>query len=149
MALPFEWIVIALPSTLTFQDVCFEFCCGLLWLNIDCFINIHQGCFIVTGANKTCHNKPEGILHGPLARYVKLRDAHAPGMPGTFSPPPRVSDSDIHHGTRVTYVPWCMTGSLTSVFLWSQWREKRSRYCVYATRNFTYLIRGPWGVPYS
>ena len=24
--------------------------------------------------------------HGPLARYVKLRVAHAPGMPGTFSP---------------------------------------------------------------
>ena len=26
--------------------------------------------------------------HGPLARYVKLWIAHAPGMPGTFSPPP-------------------------------------------------------------
>ena len=26
--------------------------------------------------------------HGPLTRYVKLRVAHAPGMPGTFSPPP-------------------------------------------------------------
>ena len=25
-------------------------------------------------------------VHGPLARYVKLRVAHAPGMPGTFSP---------------------------------------------------------------
>ena len=24
----------------------------------------------------------------PLARYVNLRVAHAPGMPGTFSPPP-------------------------------------------------------------
>ena len=27
------------------------------------------------------------IGNGPLARYVKLRVAHAPGMPGTFSPP--------------------------------------------------------------
>ena len=27
--------------------------------------------------------------HGPLARYVNLRVAHAPGMPGTLSPPPR------------------------------------------------------------
>ena len=27
-------------------------------------------------------------FHGPLTRYVKLRVAHAPGMPGTFSPPP-------------------------------------------------------------
>ena len=66
--------------------------------------------------------------HGPLARYVKLRVAHAPEMSGTFSPPPRVSDSDMHHGTCVTHVPWCMPGSLTSVFLWSQCRGKRSRH---------------------
>ena len=26
--------------------------------------------------------------YGPLARYVNLRVAHAPGMPGTYSPPP-------------------------------------------------------------
>ena len=51
-------------------------------------------------------------------RYVKLRVVHASGMPETFSPPPRVSDPDMHHGT----------GSLTSGFLWSRWREKRSRY---------------------
>ena len=31
----------------------------------------------------------ESCLNGPLARYVKLRVAHAPGIPGTFSPPPR------------------------------------------------------------
>ena len=55
----------------------------------------------------------------PLTRYVKLR-AHAPGMPGTFSPPPRVSDPDMHHVTCVTQVPWCMPGSLTSGFLWSR-----------------------------
>ena len=28
------------------------------------------------------------ITHRPLIRYVKLRIAHAPRMPGTFSPPP-------------------------------------------------------------
>ena len=28
--------------------------------------------------------------HGPLTRYLKLLVAHAPAMPGTFSPPPRV-----------------------------------------------------------
>ena len=27
------------------------------------------------------------VTHGPLTRYVKLRVVHAPGMPGTFSPP--------------------------------------------------------------
>ena len=26
------------------------------------------------------------LYHGPLTRYVKLRVAHAPGMPGAFSP---------------------------------------------------------------
>ena len=68
------------------------------------------------------------LEHGPLARYVKLRVAHAPGMPGTFSPPPRVSDTDMHHGTSVTHMPWCMPGSITSDFLWSRWLGKRSRH---------------------
>ena len=66
--------------------------------------------------------------NGPLTRYVELRVAHAPGMPGTFSPPSQVSDPDMHHGTCVTDVPWCMPGSLSSDFLWSRWRGKRSRY---------------------
>ena len=61
-------------------------------------------------------------FHGPLNRYVKLRVAHAPGMPGTLSPPQRVSDLDMHHGTCVTHVPSCMLGSLTSDFLWNRWR---------------------------
>ena len=58
----------------------------------------------------------------------KLCIAHAPGMPGTFSPPLRVNDPDMHHGTCVTHVPWCMPRSLTSGFLWSQWRGKGSRH---------------------
>ena len=67
-------------------------------------------------------------FHGPLARYLKSWIAPAPGMPGTFSPPPRVSDPDMHHGTCETHVPWNMPGSLSSGFLWSWWREKRSRH---------------------
>ena len=35
---------------------------------------------------------------------------------------------DMHHGTCVTHVPWCMPGSLTIGFLWSRWRGKRSRH---------------------
>ena len=54
----------------------------------------------------------------------KTAGAHALGMPGIFSPQPQVSDSDMHHGTCVTHVPWCMPGSLTSGFLWSRWRGK-------------------------
>ena len=41
----------------------------------------------------------------------KIAGAHAPGMSGTFSQPPRVSDPDMHHGTCVTHVPWCMLGA--------------------------------------
>ena len=63
-----------------------------------------------------------------LTRYVELRVVHAPGIPGTFSPPPRVSEPSMHQGTCVTHAPWCMPGSLTSGFLRSRWRGKRSRH---------------------
>ena len=48
-----------------------------------------------------------------------------------------VSYPGMHHGTCVTYVPWCMTGSLTY-----GGRENVSGAC--ANRNFKYLARGPW-----
>ena len=67
-------------------------------------------------------------VYGPLTRYAKLRVVHAPGMPGTFSPPSRVSDPDMHYDTCVADVPWYLLGSLTSGFLWSRWRGKRSRH---------------------
>ena len=94
------------------------------------------------------HQRPHEIFrcpNGPLARYVKLRLGHPPGMLGTFSPPPRVSDPDMHHGTCVMQVPWCMLGWLTSGFLWSRWRENVPGILgACATRNITYLVRGPW-----
>ena len=68
------------------------------------------------------------ICHGLLARYVKLRVAHAPGMSETFCPAARGSDPDMHHGTCVTHVPWYMPGSPTSGFHWSRWPGKRSRH---------------------
>ena len=88
-------------------------------------------------------NGHHGKLNGPIARYVKLRVAHAPGILGTFFPPPRVCNPDMHHGTCVTHVPWCMPGSLTSSCLWSRWRGKRSRHSWrMPTRNFTFMARG-------
>ena len=81
------------------------------------------------------------MLHGPLTRCVKLRVAHAPGMPGTFSPPPRIGGTDMHHGTCVTHVPWCMPGSLIRGFLWSWWRGKRSRHSPHM-RNPTFYVSG-------
>ena len=94
-------------------------------------VHIHVQCAILMG-------------HGPLTRYVNLRVAHAPRMPGTFSPPPWASDSDMHHGTCMTHVPWCMPGSLTSGFLWVWWQGKRSRHsrCM-RNPQFYVLVRGP------
>ena len=90
------------------QDVSFVFTAGKMFRFLA-FIYIHmlRVLFICT---RYSHSYP----NGPIARYVKLRVAHAPGMPGTFSAPPRASDPDMHHGTCVTHVPWCMSGSLTS-----------------------------------
>ena len=81
-------------------------------------------------------------------------------MPRTFSPPPRIRDPDMHHGTCVTHVPWCMPGSLPSGFLWSRSRRKRSRrmhnlqFCVSGKRSIKKCTRiyslprrrhiGPW-----
>ena len=64
-------------------------------------------------------------------------------MPGTFFPPARVSDPDMHHDTCMAHEPWCMPESLTSGFIWSRWRVNVTGIpgaC--ATRNFTYLVRG-------
>ena len=80
---------------------------------------------------------------GPLARYVELRIAHAPGMPGTFSrhrlqKKPPVSDPGMHHDTRATHVPWCMSGSLTR----GGGENVPGIPGACASRNFTYLTRG-------
>ena len=88
------------------------------------------------------------LCHGPLTRYTKLRVAPAPGMPGRFSPPPRVSDPGMFHGTCVSHVPWCMPGSLTSGFHWSRRRGKHSQQS-WRMRNpqFCFSDKRPiWGV---
>ena len=75
-------------------------------------------------------------------------------MPGTISPTPRVSNPDMHHGTCVTHVPWCMPGSLTCGFLWSRLRGKRSRHSR-RMRNPQFYVSGKrpiwpaWGPPGS
>ena len=74
----------------------------------------------------------------------KIASAHAPEMPETFSPSPQVSDPDMHHGTCITHVPWCMPGSLTSGFLWKIGGMGGNVPGACATCNFTYLVRGPW-----
>ena len=88
----------------------------------------HEVCFV-------------SIYHGALTRYVKLLVGHVSGMPETFSPPPRVSDHDMHHCTCVTHVPWCMPVSLTSGFLSSRWRRKHSQNSR-RMRNLQFCVSG-------
>ena len=98
------------------------------------------------GASQRFNWHYPGIVlgNGPLTRCVRLGVAHAPEMPGTFSPPSRVSDPDTHHGTWVT---------LTSGFFWCRWRGKRSRYsrrmrnphfCVSGKRSMAWCQTSRW-----
>ena len=52
---------------------------------------------------------------------------------------PSVSDPGMHHGTCVTHVPWCMSGSLTR----GAGKNVPGIPGSCATHNFAYLARGP------
>ena len=58
----------------------------------------------------------------------KIAGCACAGNAGNVVPPPLVSDPDMHHGTCLTHMPWCMPGSLISGFLWNRWRGKHSRH---------------------
>ena len=51
-----------------------------------------------------------------------------------------VSDPGMRHGTCVMYVPWCMSGLLTR----GGGENVPSIPGACATRNFTYLVKGPY-----
>ena len=53
-----------------------------------------------------------------------------------------VSNPGMHYGTCVTHVPWWMSGSLTR----GGGENVPGIPGACATRNFTYLARGPWSV---
>ena len=114
--------------------------------NASCAAHAVVETLLIFSVDKTRHastsssSETGDLYHGPLTRYAKLRVAHASGMSGTFNPPPRVNNPEMHHGTCVTRVPWCMPGSLTSGFLWSRWRKNPGNPGACTTRNFTYLV---------
>ena len=56
-----------------------------------------------------------------------------------FQRKPLVSDPGMHHGTCVSHVPWCISGSLTRC----SGENVPGIPGAYATRNFTYLARCP------
>ena len=86
------------------------------------------------------------MQNGPLTRYAKSRVVHAPGMPEHFphhrlQRKPIVSDLGMHHGTCVTHVPWCVSGSLNRC----GGENVPGILGACPARNFTYLVRGPLG----
>ena len=127
------WIARVKQHDVRFQTYYDKFCspqiscrlqCGCHFFILDVLVNKPLHCEATR--DQSLFNIGSG--NGRLTRYVKLRVAHAPGMPGPFSPPPRVSDPDMHHGMCMMHVPWCMSGSLTNGFLWSRCRGKLSRH---------------------
>ena len=97
--------------------------CQWQWERASCkLVNCHEW------SRASCDPWNEIIYLWASCQIRKLLVAHAPGMPETFSPPQRVSEPDMHHGTCMARVPWSMSGSLISGFLWSRWRRKRSRH---------------------
>ena len=74
-----------------------------------------------------------------LLQIRKIADCACAGNAGNVFPPQRVSNADMHHGTCVTHVPWCMPGLLASGFFWSPWRGKRSRH---SWRNPQFYVSG-------
>ena len=127
------------------------------WLRLASFINLiieflSDACLVCIWTQQPAANivlfwkvcwSVNSSVDGPLTRYVKLRVAHALGMPETFSPPrlqrkPLVHEPGLHHGTCVT---WCMSGSLTR----GGGENVLGIHGVCAPRNFTNLTRGPFG----
>ena len=90
---------------------------------------------ILAPHNWVIHALTKSLRQGHDIRWLwvscqirKVAGCACDGNTGNVSPPPRVSVPDMHHGTCVMHVPWCMQGSLTSSILWSRWRGKRSRH---------------------
>ena len=91
-------------------------------------------------------NKPFSyfVRHGPFAWYVKLRVAHAPGVPAMFFTPPRVTIL-----TCITACAWrtckdaCRDRQLMVSFEVGGGENVPGILGVCATRNITYQVRGP------
>ena len=64
------------------------------------------------------HNLSVCALSSPLTRYEKLRVAHAPGMPGTFSPTPTsnytASKRSLHTSRHVPHARVVMHGGIAN-----------------------------------
>ena len=94
-------------------------------LNISIHPALHQPHFSTYAESWPRQNY---LCNGPLARYANSRVAHAPGMPGTFSPPPtskKTASWQSQHATRhVRHARAVMHVGIAT----PRWRGKRSRH---------------------
>ena len=101
------------------------------WCQIKHFINMYG---FMTGGSSRKHRTNHATRSQLPPSYVsnqprKIAGSACAGNAGNgFFPSPQVSVTDLYQGTWAMHVPWCMPVSLTSGFLWSRWRGKRSRY---------------------
>ena len=106
----------------------------------ECSVHPHKNeplarCFaVVCGGLVLVHLAPTSISmavsQGSLTRHVKLRIAHARECRERFprhrlQKKPLVSDPSMHHGTCITHMPWCMSGSLARAVAWKRSRHSR------------------------
>ena len=66
-------------------------------------------CFAVSGSD----GLDMGLSPDKIARCACAGNAENVFPHGPLQRKPLVSDPGMHHGTCVTHVPWCMSGSLT------------------------------------
>ena len=99
-------------------------------------------------------------INGPLTRYAKLRVAHAPGIPGTFSPPrpskENASERSRHASQHVRRARAVMRVGIVNMRGKRSWHSQRMRdpqFCVSGKRPMVYrklFIRLPdYGYPRS
>ena len=106
-----------------FTQWCIKYAKGLILLSLDLVNHSHPYCGFF-------YWQPSHLQNGAWASYQIHRIAGcacARNAMNVFRAQ-RVSDPDMHHGTCVILVLWCMSGSLTGGFLWSRWRGKRFRH---------------------
>ena len=105
-----------------------------------------QGCFLQKSYGSRQWNKSIPILTS-IYQICNIAGCACARNTGNVFPrhwrqrKPLVSDPDMHHGTCVTHVPWCMSGSLTR----GGGENISGIPGACATRKFTYQVGGPLG----
>ena len=108
----------------TFTNILIFTTRNILEIDSACFWSNTRGTGPLASTTLILFWKKDGTLRSLATRkqwasypISKLADCACAGNAGNFFPAtdvkPRVSDPGMHLDTRMTHVPWCMSGSLT------------------------------------